>query len=282
MRPFAITLALAGSAGLAQSSQPCNGICVPSMADMEAVKFGYTVQNLLYQYYKSVPVNQTFFSNLPDQNTEYLSNAMGLQRQAWLGVEALQQFSHNMSMSWPTCDYKLPMPESAKDHLMTAYQIEATLCGSFIGLGDYVQSPEASFLMARLAAEHGIHASYIGSHMMPQVFMKNSSSLTPAFTPQHVLMSGMKVGHLGQWMNKCVSAPSPPCGGMVEIGSLGSNITGNDNMSTSSAGGVNGGSGGSMSGSMTSATSAMETGAGNANKAWLTPMIGLAIGVVLI
>lgn len=99
MRPFAITFALAGAAGAAQSSQQCNGICVPSMADMEAVKFGYAVQNLLYQYYKSVPVNQTFFSNLPNENTNFLSNAMGLQRQSWLGIEALQQFGHNDSIS---------------------------------------------------------------------------------------------------------------------------------------------------------------------------------------
>lgn len=89
MKPVAITLALVGAAGFAQSYQPCNGVCVPSMADIEAMKFGYAVQNLLYQYYKSVPVNQTFFSNLPNENTEFLSNAMGLQRQAWLGIEAL-------------------------------------------------------------------------------------------------------------------------------------------------------------------------------------------------
>lgn len=279
MRPFAITFAitfaLAGAVGAAQSSQPCNGICMPSMADMEAVKFGYAVQNLLYQYYKSVPVNQTFFSNLPDTNTNYLGNAMGLQRQSWLGIEALQQFGHKESMSWPKCNYTLPTPTSSKDHLMTAYKIEATLCGAFIGLGDYVQSPEASFLMARLAAEHGIHASYIGSHMMPQVFMKNSSSLTPAFTPQHVLMPGMKVGYLGQWVNKCVSAPSPPCGGKVEIGNLGSNVTGAGNMSSSS-GGMPGG------GSMATATSAVQTGAGNSIKAWFTPILGLTISAVLV
>lgn len=48
MRPFAITFAvtfaLAGAVGAAQSSQPGN--CIPSKADMEAVKFGYAVKNL--------------------------------------------------------------------------------------------------------------------------------------------------------------------------------------------------------------------------------------------
>jgi hypothetical protein len=274
----AVAVALAGAVGAAQPPQPCNGICMPTKADMEAVKFGYSVQNLLYQYYKSVPVNQSFFSNLSDANTNYLGNFMGLQRQAWLGIEALQQFGgHKQSMSWPNCSYKLPSPpSSAKAHLKTAYMIEATLCGAFIGLGDYVQSPEAGFLMARLAAEHGIHASYIGSHMMPQIFMKNSSALTPAFTPQHVLKPGMKVGHLGQWMDKCVAAPQPPCGGMVKIGDLGSNVTGSGNMTRSSS--PSGGMGG---GSMSSPTTPVQTGAGNVIEAWFTPLLGLAIGVLV-
>lgn len=38
---------------------------------------------------------------------------------------------------------------------MNAYNLEATMCGAFIGLADYVQSPQAAFSMARLAAEHG-------------------------------------------------------------------------------------------------------------------------------
>ncbi|RMJ24194.1 hypothetical protein PHISP_04926 [Aspergillus sp. HF37] len=274
MRPFAvisaITLALAGAAGAAQSSQPCNGICMPSKADMEAVKFGYSVQNLLYQYYKSVPP--------PRREYQLPGNAMGLQRQAWLGIEALQQFGHNKSMSWPNCTYKLPTPpSSAKDHLKTAYMIEATLCGTFIGLGDYVQSPEAAFLMARLAAEHGIHASYIGSHMKPQIFMKNSSALTPAFTPQHVLKPGMSVGHLGQWMDKCVAAPEPPCGDKVKIGDLGSNVTGSNNMtrSPSSSGGMGGGS-------KSSPTTPVQTNAGSVMNAWFTPLLGLLIGAALV
>lgn len=108
---------------------------------------------------------------------------------------------------------------------MNAYQIEATLCGTFIGLADYVMSPQVAFLMARLAAEHGIHASYIGSHLKPQVFMSNSTSLTLAFKPQEVLNSGMGVGMLGQYMNGCAVAPVAPCSRMVSIGELGANLT---------------------------------------------------------
>ena len=205
--------------------------CMPTSSDMTAVKFAYSVQNLLSSYYSSVPVNETFFSTLPNHtvpHTNFMANAMGLKRQAELGMDALQQFSSKASnnTNMPMCDYNLPTPMDAKSHLMNAYQMEATLCGAFIGLADYVQCPEASFLLARLSAEHGIHASYIGSHMKPQVFMANSTSLTPAFTPQHVMMSGDSVGHLGQYMNDChAPMPSAPCGGKVEIGKLGANLT---------------------------------------------------------
>jgi hypothetical protein len=206
--------------------------CMPTSSDMTAMKFAYSVQKLLSSYYMSVPVNETFLASLPNNtvpHTDFMSNIMGLGRQAELGVDALKQFSAKASnnTNWPMCNYNLPTPMDAKSHLMNAYQMEATLCGTFIGLADFVQCPEASFLMARLSAEHGIHASYIGSHMKPQVFMANSTSLTPAFTPQMVMMAGDGVGHLGQFMNDC-SAPTPsaPCGGKVEIGDLGANLTG--------------------------------------------------------
>lgn len=226
-----------------------NSACMPTSSDMATVKFAYSVQELLSSYYNSVPVNQTFFSTLPNNtvpHTNFMANVMGLKRQAQLGVDALQQFMSKTSnnTNWPMCDYDLPTPMDAKSHLMNAYQMEATLCGTFIGLADYVQCPEASFLMARLSAEHGIHASYIGSHMKPQVFMANSTSLTPAFTPQHVIMSGNSVGYLGQYMNNCsVPAPSAPCGGKVEIGHLGANLTGTKTqMSNSSPISTNAGS----------------------------------------
>lgn len=62
--------------------------------------------------------------------------------------------------------------------------------------------------------------------MKPQVFMANSSSLTPAFTPEYVMMSGGSVG-LRQYMKGCkMPTPSAPCGGKVEIGDLGAKLTG--------------------------------------------------------
>lgn len=225
MRSFSTIGAL-----LAGCAAPAIGACAPSSSDMTAVQFAYSVQNLLLSYYNSVPVNQTFFSTLPNNTvpyTDFLANVEGLQRQAQLGVDALEQLSSKApgQSQMPTCTYHLPTPEDAKAHLMYAQHIESTLCGTFIGLADYVQCPEIAFLMARLAAGHSNHAAYIGSHMKAQIYMVNSTSLLPAFKPTAVMTPGRGVGHLGQWMNNCTAMPSAPCGGQVTIGKLGSNIT---------------------------------------------------------
>ena len=229
---FGVTALLAGS--LAQADYKCP--VMPSASDAAALKYGLAIQGFLSDYYKSVPVNMTFFSTLPNNTlpqTDFLGNVMGLNQQAILGVNGLKELSAMVPSSMmPSCSYKYPPVSDAMSHLMNAYIIEATLCGAFIGLADYVQSPQAAFLMARLAAEHGIHASYIGSHMKPQVFMANSTSLTPAFTPEQVLMSGMGVGKLGQYLGGCVSAPPAPCGGTVNVGMLTANLT-NESTTTS-------------------------------------------------
>lgn len=218
-----LSILLAGPA--VQASYMCP--VMPS-SDGAALKFALTIQTLLSDYYKSVPVNATFYSTLPSNPmppTDYLANTMGLAQQAVLGVTALQELAPAAAMTMTTCNYNYPPVTDAKSHLMNAYQLEATLCGAFIGLADYVQAPQAAFLMARLAAEHGIHASYIDSHMKAQVFMANSTMLTPAFTPEMVMMSGMEVGMLGRCLNGCATAPPAPCGGMVTIGKLLANLT---------------------------------------------------------
>lgn len=232
------------SALLAASAVQATYMCpsMPSSSDAAVIRFSLVVQTFLSDYYKSVPVNATFFSSLPSNTvppTDYLANVEGLAQQAVLGVQALQQLSAMGSSSamTPSCNYNYPPAADAESHLMNAYQIEATLCGTFIGLADYVESPQAAFLMARLAAEHGIHASYIGSHMKPQVFMANSTALTPAFTPAMVLQSGMEVGMLGQYLNGCASAPTAPCNGMVNIGMLTATLT-NQGTNVSTAAGA--------------------------------------------
>lgn len=81
--------------------------------------------------------------------------------------------------------------------------------------------------MARLAAEHGIHASYLGSYVNPVPYSSDSMSLTPAFTPEFVLTPGSgqavraNVGHLGAYIPQgCLAVPEAPCGVNVHIGNL--------------------------------------------------------------
>lgn len=87
--------------------------------------------------------------------------------------------------------------------------------------------------MARLSAEHGIHGSYLGSYVNPTPYSADSMALTPAFTPEHVLMPGdgtatrPNVGYLGKWIPQgCLPVPSAPCGVNVKIGNLTASLSG--------------------------------------------------------
>jgi len=227
----------------------------PSSADAAAISFGLSLQNLLSTYYAAIPINATFYSSLPSPTmpmTDFLANTMGLATQAKLGVSALQQLATSASVQMPTCSYSYPPVTDAKSHLMNAYELEATMCGAFIGLADYVQSPQAAFLMARLAAEHGIHASYIGSHMDAVIFPTNSTMLTPAFTPEMVSMTGKGVGPLGAYLNNCVMPPNAPCGGNVSVGMLGATLNGEGTMNVMNGSGAGAAT---RTGGMTSTTS---------------------------
>lgn len=208
-----------------------------------AIQYAYTIQTLMQEYYFSVPVNTTFFSDLPNataispingmtlaENT--VTNVNGLTKQAELGSEALRQFWGSYdSTSLSYCNYNLPAAATGLDHLKMAYFFEASLCGAFIGLAEVVQAPQAAFLMARLAAEHGVHASAIRGMMQAVGFHANSTSLLPAFAPSTVLMSNgsREVGMLGSFLGGCASAPPNPCNGTIVIGPLLAEL--NDQMS---------------------------------------------------
>jgi hypothetical protein len=130
----------------------------PGSSDAPAIVYGYVLQNLLSSYYDSVPINKSFYSSLPSPTkpmTDFLANTMGLAVQAKLGEEALLQAGMAAGGMKPNCSFSYPPVTDANSHLMNAYIFEATMCGAFIGLADYTQSPQAAFLMARLAAEHG-------------------------------------------------------------------------------------------------------------------------------
>ena len=211
--------------------------------DITALIYGYQVQQLLTTYYNNVPVNASFFSDLPNADMmasngmtiaeNMVTNVEGLTKQANLATEAIKmELSALSPSSMPTgCQFIYPPAPNGTAHLMNAFYIEATLCGAFIGLADYLQAPTYNFLSARLAAEHGIHASAIRASMQAVGFMPNSTSLTPAFTPEMVLQPGMEVGMLGTWINKCnIETPMAPCGGSVTIGDLNAMLDGQSSM----------------------------------------------------
>ena len=234
MKISTVLFALAGSSA---ADYMCPAMSLGT--DATALQYAFQIQQLLNMYYQSVPVTAEFFSSLPmasmqasngmtlAENT--VTNVGGLAKQAQLAANALGETIGMMGQTFipPACNYTLPMPTNATAHLMNAFNLEASLCGAFIGLADYFQTPTLNSLSARIAAEHGIHAAAVRAMMQPVGFMPNSSSLTPAFTPEMVLSSGMEVGMLGSYIAGCnVVGPAAPCGGVVSFGPLLSSLDG--------------------------------------------------------
>lgn len=130
------------------------------------------------------------------------------------------------------------------------------------GLADYVQQPTSAFLMARVAAEHGIHGSFLRSLMDPVPYSQNSTMLTPAFTPMQALQRGSgeatrnNVGNLGAFIpSSCAPVPKAPCGGDVTIGMINAKLSG-----SSMGSGM-----GSSSSSMAGGSSASSTQSGSSS-----------------
>ncbi|KAL5359438.1 hypothetical protein BJX96DRAFT_148434 [Aspergillus floccosus] len=230
MRFFsALSSALLVGAAAAQS-------CDPSSSDVEVVQFGWALQYLLERYYSSQPLNSTFFSSADNSSTaNYFTNFQGIQRQNRLGVRAVQQLGSKVpGFSAPRCNFTFPEAQDGEAWIKNAQKLEQNVCGAYIGLAAFTQSPQVSFLMARLAAEHSGHAYYITSNIQQPVFPTNSSSLIPAYSPDYVLQSGNQPGKLGDFLNGCVAAPSPPCGQNLTFGPLIASTNG-ANASSSSA-----------------------------------------------
>lgn len=252
-------------------------------ADAASITYGYKVQSLLDNYYSSIPVNTSYFSDLSMAATQQsngmtkaentVTNIRGLAKQASLGKEALSELAQRAGIDLSDeCNYKYPSAPNGTSFLDTAFYFEATMCGAFIGLADYVESPEAAFLAARLSAEHGIHASALRAMMQPVGFMPNSTALTPAFTPDMILEEGMSVGHLGTWLNGCAKSPAAPCSGQVVIGNLVATLTGQNASSMSSTGACPTATGGhSMSSNSSNSYANQPTNASTNQTASTTP-----------
>ncbi|KAK5082511.1 hypothetical protein LTR70_008397 [Exophiala xenobiotica] len=222
----------------------------PAMAGSKsdtALSYAYQIQQVLTSFYTSASLYASFFDTLPNASTtatngmtlaeNTATNFEGLAKQAKLASEALYlEINMTAGVSRPEmCAYNMPTPSNASAFAAEAFHLEATLCGAFIGLSDYFQTPTLNSLSARIAAEHGIHAAAIRGMMQPVGFLPNSTSLTPAFTPDFVLSSGTQVGQLGRYLNGCsVQGPQAPCGGTVHFGDLLSYLMGQNTTSTAS------------------------------------------------
>ncbi|PWY90827.1 hypothetical protein BO70DRAFT_368054 [Aspergillus heteromorphus CBS 117.55] len=221
MRVFA-TLSQLLLAGLALSQSTSSSSCSLQSSDDQVIDYGYSLSFFLDRFYSSVPVNQTFLNDALNSSTgAYLSNFQGLQRQNRLGVRAVQQLGARASgFSAHNCSFTYPTASDGEAFIRNALELESTVAGAYIALAGYTQSPEASFLWARLAAEHTAHAYYIASHQQSVLFPTNSSSLVPAFSPGYVLSNATGHGHLGRYFQGCVTAPPVPCGETLFIGGL--------------------------------------------------------------
>ncbi|RAK98897.1 uncharacterized protein BO80DRAFT_360436 [Aspergillus ibericus CBS 121593] len=230
-------LLLAGAA-LAQNA---SSSCSLQSSDSQVVDYGYALSYFLDRFYASVPVNQTFLNDALNSSTsQYYTNFQGILRQNRLGVRAVQQLGAKLSGWTPqNCSFSFPSATDGESFVSNALQLESTVAGAYIALAGYTQAPEASFLWARLAAEHTAHAYYIAGHQQSVLFPSNSSSLVPAYSPGYVLSNGTGQGRLGQYFQGCVTAPSTPCGQTLFIGpltgTLGANVSASAAASSSAA-----------------------------------------------
>ncbi|KAL4887706.1 hypothetical protein BJY04DRAFT_176448 [Aspergillus karnatakaensis] len=223
MRIFSILsgFLLAGAVA-AQNTSSQNSSCLPQSSDAEVVRYAWALQSLLEKYYTSQPLNRTFLSDATNgSRAEYYQNIQGIQRQNRLGVRAVQQLgSITPGYSNPSCNFSHPNATDGEDYVKNALQLEASVASALIGAAGYTQSPEVSFLLSRLAAEHTAGATWLGAHQRGVVFPTNSTSLVPAYNPEYVLGSGNQAGRLGRYLHGCVEAPSSPSGKPFFIGPL--------------------------------------------------------------
>ncbi|KAJ5766271.1 uncharacterized protein N7511_003887 [Penicillium nucicola] len=194
--------------------------CAPTDSDAAVLEFAWGLADFIGGYY-----NSTVDSNFPSSSKNatvlgYKKILAGLSTQNTLSVEAIDKVSAKVSSyKEPQCTFDYPQVNTTAAWAYYAYQFESTVTGAFIGLAGYTQSPEVSFLMARLAAEHNGHATVIGSRVNSTLFADNSTSLVAAYGPNQVISTRNATGSLGQYLGGCLTAPSSPCGAL-RIGPL--------------------------------------------------------------
>lgn len=219
------SLLLIGAATTA--AQGSDSSCAPTRSDNQVVQFAWYLQFFSDRFYANNPINQTIMSSFPNSSSiAYSENIKGLEAQTRLGVRAVQQLGTKVpGFTTPKCDFTFPQITDGKSYLRNAARIESDVTGAFIGLAGYTQKPEISFLLARLAAQHGAHAAWFGDKILPVFFQPNSTALVPAYSPDYVTKTGYRPGMLGQYLHSCARVPASPCGQALLIGNLAANLT---------------------------------------------------------
>jgi hypothetical protein len=218
------SLLLIGVTSTAAQSECSTSI---SSSDNTIVQFAWYLQIFIERFYSSVQIDQSFISSLPGGSPSSYYNLQGLQQQNRLGISAVQQVGTKVpGFETPGCEFTFPRVSSGISYIQNAAKLEADVSGAFIGLTAYTQKPELAFLFSRLGGEHAAHAAWLGGYTGSNatVFPRNSTSLIPAYTPDHVLKSGNRPGQLGQYIHACARAPSGPNGQAVVIGNLGATL----------------------------------------------------------
>lgn len=221
----ALTSAQSSSSSAASSSSTG---CAITSSDTQVLQYTWAISKFLNNFYASVALNSSVAASVSNSTSasKVLANLQGIEHADNLTVEAVRELSSKApGFKQPSCSYTYPSVNSIQTFVQYAYQFEATLCGACIGAAGYTKSPEVAFLLARLAAQHSAHATYIGSRLNSSMFMTSSDSLISAFSPMQVLSTtSNSTGSLGMWLGGCVTAPQNPCGAL-KIGPLEANIT---------------------------------------------------------
>jgi hypothetical protein len=208
MRFLTVGTLLLSSASIAITASSSN--CLPVSGDNKVLQYCSTIQDFSYQFYKANPVNRIDWSStLNGSTTNYESNLQGIGNENHLGALQIKEIASNLSDS-TQCNITIPTPENATDYLITAYILEAEVSGAFTGLANFTQAPEVSLLLNWLAVQHGTHATYIATTVLPTVFELNGTSILPILPPD-VLLSNTEDTILGAILGGCLEAPEAPC-----------------------------------------------------------------------
>ncbi|KAJ5893984.1 hypothetical protein N7495_005675 [Penicillium taxi] len=202
--------------------------CPLAKEDTKVLEYTYALSNFVNSFYASVPLNQSVAAAASNStsSSKALANIEGIASSNNLTIKAIRELSSQApGFNAPNCSYTYPNVTGISSFIGYAYEFESTLSGAFIGAAGYTKSPQVAFLLARLAAEHSAHATWIGSRVNSTIFPANATSLVAAYNPDQVLNATTNAtGSLGQYLGDCVSAPRNPCG-VLKIGPLEANIT---------------------------------------------------------